>query len=59
MIDIYKRLELHLEESRIHTNRLVNVLETLKEIHPLTSDNLDILSDTNKDKLDVFKRVTN
>ena len=54
MIDIYKRLELHLEESRIHTNRLVNVLETLKEIHPLTSDNLDILSDTYKDKLDVL-----
>lgn len=54
MIDIYKKLELHLEESTIHTDRLLDVLNTLECLYPLDNTNLKTITTENKDKLDVL-----
>ena len=54
IMNIYKKLELHLEESYIHINRLTDVLNVLEELYPLTKDKLETLSLENKDKLDVL-----
>ena len=53
-MDIYKRLELHLEESSIHINRLIDVLNFLEKLYPLTNEKLETISLENKDKLDVL-----
>jgi len=53
-MDIYKRLELHLEESFIHIYRLTDVLNVLEELYPLTNVKLESMSLENKDKLDVL-----
>ncbi len=53
-MDIYKRLELHLEESFIHIHRLIDVLNVLEELYPLTNTKLETMSLENKDKLDVL-----
>ena len=53
-MNIEKRLELHLEESKIHIDRLGDVLKTLKNLYPLTIDKLEVMSLENKDKLDVL-----
>ena len=53
-MDIYKKLELHLEESNIHVTRLIDILNVLEKLYPLTHDKLEILSLENRDKLDVL-----
>jgi len=53
-MNIEKRLELHLEESNIHIDRLNDVLKTLKHLYPLTVDKLEIIPVETKDKLDVL-----
>lgn len=53
-MDIYKKLELHLEESSIHINRLIDVLNVLEKLYPLTNNKLETISLENKDKLDVL-----
>jgi len=53
-LDIYKKLELHLEESNIHVTRLIDILNVLEKLYPLTHDKLEILSLENRDKLDVL-----
>ena len=54
MMDIYKKLELHLEESAIHIGRLLDVLNVLEKLYPLNSTVLETMSTENKDKLDVL-----
>ena len=54
MMDIYKKLELHLEESTIHTARLLDVLNVLEKLYPLNNTTLETISIENKDKLDVL-----
>ncbi len=54
MIDIHKKLELHLAESTIHTDRLLDVLSILETLHPLDSEKLETITLENKDKLDVL-----
>ena len=53
-MDIYKKLELHLEESCVHIHRLRDVLNVLEKLYPLTHDKLDTISLENRDKLDVL-----
>jgi hypothetical protein len=53
-MDIYKKLELHLEESYIHINRLLDILNILEELYPLDNHKLETMSLDNKDKLDVL-----
>ena len=53
-MNIEKRLELHLEESNIHIDRLNDVLKTLKYLYPLTVDKLETIPVEIKDKLDVL-----
>ena len=53
-MNIEKRLELHLEESNIHIDRLNDVLKTLKHLYPLTVDKLEMIPVEIKDKLDVL-----
>ena len=53
-MDIYKKLELHLEESYVHIHRLTDVLHVLETLYPLTNDKLETISLENKDKLDVL-----
>ncbi len=53
-MDIYKKLELHLEESYIHIGRLNEVINTLEELYPLENDKLKSLSLEDRDKLDVL-----
>ena len=53
-MDIYKRLELHLEESYIHIDRLTDVLNALEKLYPLTANDLETISLENRDKLDVL-----
>ncbi len=53
-MDMYKKLELHLEESTIHTNRLLDVLNALEKLYPLNSTTLETISMEYKDKLDVL-----
>ena len=53
-MDIYKRLELHLEEASIHINRLIDVLNVLEKLYPLTNNLLETISLEDKDKLDVL-----
>ena len=53
-MDIYKKLELHLEESTIHINRLMDVLNILEKLYPLSNDKLENISLEYKDKLDVL-----
>ena len=53
-MDIYKRLELHLEESSIRIDRLLDVLNFLEILYPLTNEKLETISLENKDKLDVL-----
>lgn len=53
-MDIYKKLELHLEESTVHVNRLLDVLKVLNNIYPLDANKLELLSSEDKDKLDVL-----
>jgi hypothetical protein len=53
-MNIYKKLELHLEESCIHINRLLDVLIILEKLYPLDNNKLEFLSSENKDKLDVL-----
>jgi hypothetical protein len=53
-MDISKKLELHLDESNIHIDRLTDVLLVLKKLYPITSDKLKTISNENQDKLDVL-----
>ncbi len=53
-MDIYKKLELHLEESTIHIDRLLDVLNILEKLYPLDTRTLKVISTENKDKLDVL-----
>ena len=53
-MDIFKKLELHLEESFLHVCRINDVLDELEELYPLTNDKLETISLENKDKLDVL-----
>jgi len=53
-MSITERLELHLQESFIHIERLNSVLKTLKIIYPLTSDSFETISVEMEDKLDVL-----
>lgn len=54
MFDINKKLELHLEESTIHIDRLLDVLNVLEKLYPLNNTKLETISTENKDKLDVL-----
>jgi len=53
-MDIYEKLKLHLEEARIHINRLLEVLNTLEKLYPLDNSTLELMNIENKDKLDVL-----
>ncbi len=53
-MNIYKRLEFHLEEASIHIRRLIDVLKFLEILHPLDANKLEIISSEDKDKLDVL-----
>lgn len=53
-MDIAKKLALHLEESSVHINRLRDVLSSLKQLYPLTTERLHTLSSSEKDQLDVL-----
>ena len=53
-MDIYKKLELHLEESAIHIGRLLDVLNVLEKLYPLNNTVVETMSTENKDKLDVL-----
>ena len=53
-MNIYKKLELHLEESYIHINRLLDVLTVLEKLYPLDTSKLEFISSEDKDKLDVL-----
>jgi len=53
-MNIYKKLELHLEESQLHIKRLIDVLFVLEKLYPLDNEKLESLSLENKDKLDVL-----
>lgn len=53
-MDIYKKLELHLEESAIHIDRLLDVLNVLEKLYPLNNTVVETMSTENKDKLDVL-----
>ena len=54
MLNIYEKLELHLEESTIHIDRLLDVLGTLKKLYPLDHNTFQTISTESKDKLDVL-----
>ena len=49
-----KKLKLYLEQSHIHINRLLDVLDSLQAIYPLDNDKIENISMENKDKLDVL-----
>jgi len=53
-MNIYKKLELHLEESSVHIERLLDVLRVLEKLYPLTTSKLETITSANKDKLDVL-----
>jgi len=53
-MNIYKKLEFHLEESYLHINRLTDVLSVLEKLYPLNNEKLETISLENKDKLDVL-----
>ena len=53
-MDIYKKLDLHLKESTIHIDRLLDVVGVLEKLYPLDYAQLEIMSIENKDKLDVL-----
>jgi len=53
-MNILKKLELHLDESLVHINRLNDVLKVLRVIYPITNEKYENLSSENKDKLDVL-----
>lgn len=53
-MNVYKKLELHLEESNIHISRLLDVLNILEMIYPLNEQKLENISLENRDKLDVL-----
>jgi hypothetical protein len=53
-MDIYKKLELHLQEAQLHIDRLECVLITLEKLYPLDSNKIESISVENKDKLDVL-----
>jgi len=53
-VNVYKKLELHLEESNIHISRLLDVLNILEMIYPLNEQKLENISLENRDKLDVL-----
>jgi len=54
MLDSYKKLEFHLEEAAIHIDRLLDVLNVLEHLYPITNSKLEIITTQNKDKLDVL-----
>lgn len=54
MLDNYTKLELHLEESTIHINRLLDILNNLEKLYPLNHSKLEAITTENKDKLDVL-----
>ncbi len=54
LVDIYKKLRLHLEESFIHINRLDDVLKRLEKLYPLNHEKMESLSLVDRDKLDVL-----
>lgn len=53
-MDIYKKLAFHLEESLIHIERLLDVLNILQKLYPLDNTKLEKLTTEDKDKLDVL-----
>ena len=53
-MQIEKKLELHLQESDIHIERLKSVVKTLESVYPLTIDSLESISLELQDKLDVL-----
>lgn len=53
-VSIYTKLEFHLEESFIHVSRLIDVLDFLEKLYPLTNEKLENISLETKDKLDVL-----
>jgi len=53
-MDTVKRLELHLEEAEVHIQRLTDVLSSLEKLYPITNNDMQTLSSTDKDKLDVL-----
>ncbi|QKE28128.1 hypothetical protein AACT_0935 [Arcobacter acticola] len=53
-MDIYKKLEFHLQEAQLHIDRLESVLITLEKLYPLDSNKIESISVENKDKLDVL-----
>jgi len=48
------RLKLYIEEAYIHIDRLEDVLKTLDDLYPFTTDILETISLEIKDKLDVL-----
>ena len=53
-MNIHKKLNLHLEESETHINRLLDVLDVLETLYPLDNTKMEAMSTENKDKLDVL-----
>ena len=53
-MDVHTKLGLHLEESTIHIQRLLDVLIVLEKLYPLDTDTFENISSENKDKLDVL-----
>lgn len=49
-----QKLAMHLEESQVHIGRLRDVLASLKELYPLTTEKFLSLSLADKDRLDAL-----
>ena len=43
-MDIYKKLEFHLQEAQLHIDRLESVLITLEKLYPLDSNKIESIS---------------
>ena len=53
-MDTHTKLALHLKESNIHIERLLDVLIVLDSLYPLSMETLENISSEIKDKLDVL-----
>ncbi len=47
-MDIYKKLEFHLQEAQLHIDRLESVLITLEKLYPLDSNKIESIPVENK-----------
>ncbi len=53
-MQLKQRVKLHLQEANIHATRIKEALNSLVPLFPLNEESFEVLTDTQKDKLDVL-----